>query len=215
MTTPEPQTTGQMEHLPRTLSHGSKPDRTTRLLMLRLAGGGGIALILLAAIALLISRAITATDVVRHTSSPSLVGHSAPDFSVTPWNAASGASSAFHLAGERGKVVVVNFWASWCDPCRSEAPNFEALAQRYAARGVVFVGVAVNTPQADGQQFLKQYGITYPAGPEPSTTLAAAYGVTGIPVTVVVDQQGRVARIFPGQIQPAMLSANLNSLTAP
>ena len=80
---------------------------------------------------------------------------------------------------------------------------------------MAFVGVAVNTTQADGQQFLKQYGVTYPAGPEPSVTLAAEYGVTGIPVTVVIDQQGRVARIFPGQIQSAALTSSLSSLTAP
>ena len=183
-----------------TLGAAPQPQRVT---LLRLAGAGVIVLLLLAATAQFVARAATAATIVRHAPPPSLVGHVAPDFSLTLWNGANtgGHATNLHLADLRGKVVVINFWASWCDPCNQEAPTFEALAQRYSAQGVVFIGVAINTPPQDGATFLKRYHVTYPSGPASSLSIPASYGVSAIPVTVVVDQHGVIAQKFTGPIQ--------------
>jgi len=112
----------------------------------------------------------------------------------------------FRLADQRGKVVVVNFWASWCPPCHAEAPRFVAASQKYRDRGVVFVGIDINDTPDNARAFLREFGITYANGTDQDLTITEAYGVTGLPTTFVVDGQGKLRQRWQGEIQAEQLS---------
>jgi len=97
------------------------------------------------------------------------------------------------LGSLRGKTVVLNFWASWCGPCKREAPALESIWQAYRARGVVVLGVDSGDAATDARRFVSAHGITYPVVSDPNQELAAnGYGVPGLPVTFVIDREGRL-----------------------
>lgn len=125
----------------------------------------------------------------------------APAFTLATFD-----GGAFRLADQRGKVVVVNFWASWCVPCRQEAPRFAAADATYRGRGVVFVGVDVQDNARDARAFLAEFGLRYPNGPDDGARIADAYGVSGVPTTFVIDRAGRIRRRWPGEIQADQLT---------
>ncbi len=172
------------------------------------------ALVVLGLILVLLTRIYGATSAVVSTVHQQKVvlgqlqGHPAPDFTITLWNGTPG--EIVHLAALRGKAVVVNFWASWCDPCHSEAPLLAQLAKDYAAQGVVFLGIALETSETDGQQFIRQYQVPYGCGPAPDS-LAVAYALTGIPVTVAINAQGIVVRQLEGPVTASSLSSAIHA----
>jgi cytochrome c biogenesis protein CcmG/thiol:disulfide interchange protein DsbE len=106
----------------------------------------------------------------------------------------------FRLADHRGQVIVVNFWASWCPPCREEAPELEAAWRGVRGRGIVFVGVNVWDSEPAARAFLRDYGITYPNGSDARGRILVEFGVTGIPETHVVDPEGRLVQRWIGPI---------------
>jgi cytochrome c biogenesis protein CcmG/thiol:disulfide interchange protein DsbE len=103
--------------------------------------------------------------------------------------------------------VVVNFWASWCPPCREEAPELEAAWQRLRGRGVVLLGVNVWDSEDTARQFLQAFGVTYPNGPDPQGRVLIEFGVTGIPETYVVDGGGLLVARWVGPIHRTQLEA--------
>lgn len=103
------------------------------------------------------------------------------------------AGGTFDLAKERGQVVVVNFWSSWCGPCRVEAPELSTFAWRERHRGVVLVGVVFNDSLGDASSFARHYGSLYASVVDPGGLIANRYGVTSPPTTFVIDRHGRVA----------------------
>lgn len=110
------------------------------------------------------------------------------------------------LADYRGKVVVLNVWGSWCDPCRSEAPLLERWHKRIARDGrgtVLGVDVLDNTP--DATAFIREYRLTYPQLKDPEDELRGDYGVAGVPETIVIDGRGRVAAIKRGPVDDAFM----------
>jgi cytochrome c biogenesis protein CcmG/thiol:disulfide interchange protein DsbE len=116
------------------------------------------------------------------------------------------------LAALRGQVVVLNFFASWCNPCREEAADLEATWRAYRDQGVQFVGIAYKDADSKAQAFLDEFGVTYPSALEPGNRTARAYGVTGVPETFVIDQQGQLVHHFVGPVIQAQLSQVLDSL---
>lgn len=96
----------------------------------------------------------------------------------------------------KGKVVVLNFWASWCPPCRAEMPDFEEMWQEMRDDGVVFVGVAVSDSPEEARAFVEATGVTYPIGVDPSGSIASDYRVLSLPTTFLIDREGREARRF-------------------
>jgi cytochrome c biogenesis protein CcmG, thiol:disulfide interchange protein DsbE len=101
----------------------------------------------------------------------------------------------------RGAPVVINFWASWCDPCNQEAPDLEATWKQYQARGVRVVGVDYEDQPADAQAFVSKYGITYPSVVDRGGELATAFGVRGVPETFFIDAQFHFFAIGQGTEQ--------------
>jgi cytochrome c biogenesis protein CcmG/thiol:disulfide interchange protein DsbE len=114
------------------------------------------------------------------------------------------------LASLRGKVVVLNFWASWCAPCKQEAPHFESTWEQYRSRGVVVVGVDVNDFTGDAKHFAHRYGVTYPLLHDGSGKTLGPYGVSLLPETFVIDRSGHVlADRVPGEVTGAQLDASV------
>ncbi|HUH15603.1 MAG TPA: TlpA disulfide reductase family protein [Gaiellaceae bacterium] len=107
------------------------------------------------------------------------------------------------LASLRGKTVVLNFWASWCSPCKDEAPLLQEASERWAAKDVVFVGIDVKDFRGDARAFVERYGITYPNVYDGKGSTIGRYGVTGYPETYFVDPDGRVRHRIAGPVDSA------------
>ncbi len=106
----------------------------------------------------------------------------------------------------RGKVVVLNIWASWCDPCRAESPLLERWHRRISARGAgTVLGVDVLDVSSDARAFVSEFRLTYPQLRDKDDSLRAAYGATGVPETVVIDRRGRIAAIKRGPVDEAFM----------
>ncbi|MDQ4006178.1 MAG: TlpA family protein disulfide reductase [Actinomycetota bacterium] len=91
----------------------------------------------------------------------------------------------------RGRVVVVNFWASWCGPCRKEQPGLQALSEEYADR-VQFVGVNFRDDAAAAREYLREFGVTYPSVTDPDGSIAHDFGIPYLPATVLADASGEL-----------------------
>jgi cytochrome c biogenesis protein CcmG/thiol:disulfide interchange protein DsbE len=102
------------------------------------------------------------------------------------------------LASLRGKYVLVNFWASWCVPCRDEAPLLERAWRQYRDRGLVVVGVDIQDLEPEARKFIAQFKVSYPNVRDRDGRVSRAYGTTGVPETFFIDRDGRVVRKFPG-----------------
>jgi cytochrome c biogenesis protein CcmG/thiol:disulfide interchange protein DsbE len=127
-----------------------------------------------------------------HQPSPPRIGGPAPAFQLGRLDGAGTLS----LASLRGRAVVLNFWASWCEPCKAEAGTLERLWQQYRKRGVVFVGVDANDAAGDARRFMRAHGITYPVVHDVGGAVAAdKYGVADLPVTYFVDRSGRLVKL--------------------
>ena len=104
------------------------------------------------------------------------------------------------LSSLRGKAVVLNFWASWCIPCKREAPLLQAASKRWGTKRVVVVGVDANDFKSDGRRFARRYGITYPLVNDGPGNWLDDYGLTGFPETFFVRPSGRVSSWTQGEL---------------
>jgi cytochrome c biogenesis protein CcmG, thiol:disulfide interchange protein DsbE len=112
----------------------------------------------------------------------------APDFSLQRLNG----DGPLRLRSLRGKAVVVNFWASWCKPCKEEAPLLSTVAEQYRSVGLVVVGVDAQDFRSDARRFIKRYGLTYPVVHDGGTSTLTHYDVIGFPETWFIDRAGHV-----------------------
>ncbi len=122
----------------------------------------------------------------------------APDFELPALHG----EGAVRLSNFRGHVVVLNFWGSWCPPCRAEAPVLNRFAERAAEHGVVVLGIDVwERNWNDGRAFLREFGLVYPNAYDERGRVTIEYGVSGVPETFVIDRDGRLLGKYTGPIE--------------
>jgi cytochrome c biogenesis protein CcmG, thiol:disulfide interchange protein DsbE len=134
-------------------------------------------------------------------------GEPAPDFRLVLFD-----GSQFALSDLRGQVIVLNFWASWCVPCRREATALQQTWDSYRDKGIRFVGVTYQDVGGASRTFLNQYGISYPNGADPRGHISASYGVTGVPETFLIDRGGNVVWVQIGEVDASTLTQRLDAL---
>lgn len=126
----------------------------------------------------------------------------APDVSLPRLGGASPVS----LSSWRGKVVVLNYWASWCPPCRDESPLLERWQKRIAPQGGTVLGVDSLDVVSDARAFMRKYGLTYPMLHDGDGHSQQRFGITGYPETFVIDRRGRVAAVRRGTVDDSFMS---------
>jgi cytochrome c biogenesis protein CcmG/thiol:disulfide interchange protein DsbE len=119
----------------------------------------------------------------------------APEFEFTTFD-----GETIRLSDLQGKGVVLNFWASWCDPCRAEAPLLENAWRREEANGIVFIGLDYLDQEHSALAYLEEFDITYPNGPDLQSAAARRYGIQGVPETFFIDSEGRIASMVIGPL---------------
>ena len=134
------------------------------------------------------------------------IGNPAPDFQL-----ASPGGKTLSLSGLRGKSVVVNFWATWCPPCRAEMPELEALYQKYKDEGVVMVAVNLREDPKRVKRYADALGLTFPIVLDSLGETFQAYGVLALPTTVFVDSNGVVREINVGAMSGKTMETKLTA----
>ena len=175
---------------------------------LRLAVFGVPALLIVAFVGLM-AWGLSNRSPVTGLSGATVVGHPAKDLTVQLFDGEPLTLS--HLAGT---PVVLNFWASWCTPCRDEAPGLERAWKIYRGQGVTFLGINLQDSDEAARSHLAEFGVTYPNGPDPSGTITVDYGVIGLPVTFFVGRDGIVQRRWVGAMPEWQLVAWVEALAA-
>jgi cytochrome c biogenesis protein CcmG/thiol:disulfide interchange protein DsbE len=133
----------------------------------------------------------------------------APDFTITDFD-----GTTVTLSELRGQVVIINFWASWCPPCREEAAYLEATWRKYEGRGVVFIGVDWVDTEKEALAYIDEFDITYLNGPDIGTRVAQAYNIQGVPETFFVAKNGELRGVHIGPLQSPQLDEKIEELLA-
>lgn len=141
---------------------------------------------------------------------PAAIGDPAPDFSLPTLQ-----DQKVSLGEFKGKVVLINFWASWCTPCQEELPELQKLYQKYHDRGFELIGINIDKNQANAEKFVKRFGLTFPVALDPESSEIRAYQGRAMPMSYLVDRQGIVRQLFFGfnrKKLPMMESAIVEAL---
>lgn len=136
------------------------------------------------------------------------IGEPAPDFELISFS-----GDRYQLSDLRGNVVLINFWASWCESCKPEARDLEEAYKSYLSRGdVMFLGVDYVDTEPEALAYLDEFGITYPNGPDLKTKISQAYRIRGVPETFIIDKNGIIAHL---QIGPFRSLAEILAIIDP
>lgn len=158
---------------------------------------------------------VLALNLVSQQGARPVPGTPAPDFELTLYDEyRAGLPQDIKLSDLRGKVVVMNFWASWCVECKKEADALEAIHQRYKDRGVVVLGVDYLDTESPAMAYLQQFGISYANGLDLQQRIAKAYRITGVPETFFIDEQGVVREVLIQPLSESQLAASIDKLLA-
>ena len=133
----------------------------------------------------------------------------APDFSLTSFE-----GGTLKLSELRGQVVIINFWASWCPPCREEAAYLEQTWRKYEGKGVVFIGVDWVDTDKEALAYMDEFDLTYFNGPDIGTRIAQAYNIQGVPETFYVAKNGEVRGVHIGPLKSPELDDKIDELLA-
>lgn len=133
-------------------------------------------------------------------SSTIAVGETAPNFSLQQLD-----GKEVKLADLRGKGVVLNFWGSWCVPCKTEMPELEKQSQAFTSKGVVFTGVNIGESPITVKQFVDQVGVTFPIWLDQQREITRLYNIGPIPTTFFIDKDGVVKDVVIGQMNAAII----------
>jgi cytochrome c biogenesis protein CcmG/thiol:disulfide interchange protein DsbE len=173
---------------------------------LRLGAQGLAVAAVLALLALLVWRVVSDE---RSEVPQSLDGEvvEAPQFALPRLD---GDEEELSLESLRGKAVVINFWASWCDPCKKETPMLQEAWEKYRSQGLVVVGIDYDDFKGDARAFAKRYGVTYPLVHDREKSTVKRYGVVGVPETLFVDREGKlVGERVVGELEEGQLDENI------
>ncbi|MFZ2098201.1 MAG: TlpA disulfide reductase family protein [Anaerolineales bacterium] len=151
---------------------------------------------------------VVAMVLLRKQQGPVAVGQKPPAFTLTTFD-----GQQISSAEMSGKVVLVNFWASWCKPCEQEAADLEAAWSYYQPRGdVLFLGIAWTDTETASLAYIRKFNITYPNGPDLGTTISQAYRTTGVPESYIIDKNGKLASL---KLSPYTSAAEIQSAIDP
>lgn len=164
----------------------------------------------IALLALIVSQLLMPAS---HSASDPLIGQPAPNFSLALLEARDG-TSVLTLASLKGKPVVLNFWASWCDPCKGEAPLLESRWKQLQAQGkdVVFLGIDFQEASSAASGFMQAYHITYPLVLDTHGVAANKYRIVSLPDTIFINRAGKVIGKVAQQITAQALESNLKMI---
>jgi peroxiredoxin len=155
-----------------------------------------------------LANTLTLSDETTSLEPAAVVGHPAPDFTLLTLD-----GETVRLSDFKGKPVLINFWATWCGPCRAEFPDFQKASVDNADNLVI---IGINNTSTDQKEqvpaFVKEFGITYPIVLDESGDTAKAYGILGLPTSIFIDRNGNVNEIFTGPINKAYIEAKLSEL---
>lgn len=142
-------------------------------------------------------------------------GEVAPEFNMQYFNGYEweGMTTA-NLSNMQGKVVVLNFWASWCLECKLEADLLEASWRKYQNDDVVFVGITYADVEPNAIQYLLDYDVTYPNAPDLGTIISSDYEITGVPETFIIDKRGVISHVQIGAVSEQLLTTKIDQLLA-
>lgn len=133
----------------------------------------------------------------------------APDFTLTSFE-----GQTYTLSQLRGKVVIINFWASWCPPCREEAAYLEHTWRKYKDKGVIFIGVDYADAEKPALAYIKEFDITYFNGPDLGTRISQMYNIKGVPETYYVAKDGTLRGNHIGPLKAPELDNKIDELLA-
>lgn len=165
------------------------------------------AALILPALAIIALLAYGFTTEPRYIETP-FIAKPAPPFTLTLFD-----GSVLRLEDLRGKVVFLNFWASWCPPCRAEARTLEAAWQKHRDQGVVFVGANIQDKEEAARRFIEEFGVTYPNGIDRGSRIAVEYGVWGLPETFFIAPDGRITYKHIGALGWSTITTKLEEAT--
>jgi len=131
----------------------------------------------------------------------------APDFTLTLFD-----GNDFQLSANKGRAIMINFFASWCVSCGEDTPVIEKVSKQYAQQDIVFLGIAVDDTERKAKAFMKKIGLTIPAGLDRTGEIKEAFGLYGMPTTFFIDKEGKVSYFHAGVVTEALLKHEIDKL---